>query len=156
MHRSTKKLKPILHRLYEARDDLRALFPKLKFALDGNLVGDIGEAIAIQDFGFTPLPHGSKVHDFKAPNGRLVQVKTTQKTKGAVGLGLTKQSFQHLVVIQLNEAGDYRVLYDGPGGPIDEARDHKTSASLSVAQLEKLNAKVKDRDRLTHLSATTR
>jgi len=148
MPRSTKMLKPILHRLYAARDDLREMFPDLKFTLDGNLVGDIGEAIAIQDFGFTKLPPGTKGHDFKAKGGKLVQVKTTQKTKGGVGLGLTKQTFEHLVVIQLTEAGEYRILYDGPGDHIDAARDHKTSASLSVGQLQKLNAKVSDRDRL--------
>lgn len=156
MHRSTRKLKPILHRLYAARNDLRKLFPDLKFTLDGNLVGDIGEAIAIQDFGFTPLPPGTEGHDFKAPDGRLVQVKTTQAIQAgrAVGLGLTKQTFEHLLVIQLTEAGDYRILYDGPGGPVDAARAHKSSAYLTVGQLQKLNETISESDRLAITSTT--
>lgn len=152
MNRSTRKLRPILHRLYEARNELRQLHSDLKFTLDGNLVGDIGEAIAQEHFGLEPLPANTKGHDFRAADGRLVQVKTTQKQKGQVGLGLNKHSFEHLIVLQLTESGNYGVLYDGPGSLIDEARAHKKTPSLSVKQLQQLQEQVPDTERLTPLS----
>lgn len=146
--RASSRLRPILRRLYEARDELRAHFPDLKFTLDGNLIGDIGEAIAMQDFGLRKLPAGTRGHDFEAPDGRLVQVKTTQTVKGGVGLGLTKQSFEHLLVLQLTAEGDYRVLFDGPGSLIDEACTHLTSPSISLNRLRELDRQVHPSSRL--------
>ena len=149
MSRSSKSLEPIIQRLYEARKELRALFPELPFTLDGKLIGDIGEAIALQDFGFTPLPAGTELHDFLAADGRRVQIKTTQAIAPhrGVGLGLTMQSFEHLVVIQISETGTYSILYDGPGTYIDDARRHRKSPSLTVGQLRNLNAKVPTSER---------
>lgn len=148
---STQKIAPVLKRLYQARNELREMFPDFKFTLDGNLIGDIGESIAQQDFGFTKLKTGVRGHDFETKKGArrcLVQVKTTQAVKGGVGLGLNRQSFDHLIVIQLTIEGDYGILYDGPGSLIDAARAHKTTHSLSVKQLRDLNGKVKPKDRL--------
>jgi hypothetical protein len=126
------------------------LFPELPFTLDGRLVGDIGEAIALQEFGLTRLPEGTEGHDFVAPNGKLVQIKTTQAIapNRGVGLGLTIRSFEHLIVIQITEEGRHRILYDGPGTLVDEARRHRTTPSLTVGQLERLNSKVSDSDRI--------
>jgi len=154
MKHSTKKIGPILKRLYKARNELRTLFPKFPFTLDGNLIGDIGEAIAIQDFGLEKLSRGTKGHDFKTKDGILVQVKATQAVKGGVGLGLIMQSFEHLIVIQLTEDGEYGILYDGRGHLIDSVRTHRKTPSLTVNQLRKLNAKVADNDRLVpHLQS---
>jgi hypothetical protein len=125
------------------------MFPELRFALDGNLVGDIGEAIAISDFKLKKLKPGTTLHDFKTKKGKLVQVKTTQQTapgKG-VGLGLIKRSFDHLLVLQLLERG-YEVLYNGPGKYVDKARAHKKSASQSVKQLKVLDSGVTKKERL--------
>lgn len=154
MYGSGKNLQQILGGLYEARNALRKLFPGLSFTLDGKLVGDIGEAIARHDFGLQQLPAGTPRHDFCSRDGRSVQVKTTQATKGAsgVGLGLTKQSFEHLLVIQITEDGGYGILFDGPGRYIDAARKHKKSPSLSVNQLERLNSHVADAERLARAS----
>jgi uncharacterized protein DUF6998 len=148
--RSIQDLGPIIKQLYAARNALRVLFPELPFTLDGKLVGDIGEAIALQQFGMERLPEGTEGHDFRAPDGRLVQVKTTQaiSPNRGVGLGLTIRSFEHLIVIQLTETGAYQILYDGPGTLIDEARRHRTTPSLTVGQLRRLNLKVKDSDRI--------
>lgn len=135
-----KEIEPAIKKLRLARDELKRAFPELRFALDGNLVGDIGEAIAISDFGLTKLKPGSRLHDFQTSDGKLVQIKTTQQTKPGkgVGLGLIKKSFEHLIVIQLLENG-YEILFDGYGKRVDAARAHKKSPSLSVKQLSELN-----------------
>jgi hypothetical protein len=150
MKRSTQSLVPIIKSLYQARSELRKLFPELSFTLDGKLIGDIGEAIALQDFGLTKLPEGTELHDFVTDDGRKVQVKTTQATNPhrGVGLGLTMQSFEHLIVIQIAEDGAYSILYDGPGSYIDGARSHRTTPSLTVSQLQRLYAKVSDAERI--------
>ena len=150
MKRSSKSLEPIIKRLYQARNELRALFPELPFSLDGKLVGDIGEAIALQDFGLTQLPAGTELHDFVTDDGRHVQVKTTQATAPhrGVGLGLTMQSFEHLIVLQISVEGTYSVLYDGPGTYIDAARSHRKTPSLTVSQLRTLNSKVSKAERI--------
>lgn len=146
----SKRLEPLIRDLYAARNALKAECSDFPFTLDGKLIGDLGEAIAMHDLGLERLPAGNALHDFKTADGRLVQVKTTQAVKNGqgVGLGLQKQSFQQLLIFQLSEAGTYSVLYDGPGRYIDEARKHKKSASLSVGQLRKLNSLVKPTERV--------
>lgn len=150
MSKSTKSLQPIIKRLYEARNQLRELFPELPFTLDGKLIGDLGEAIAIQDFGFTKLPEGTPIHDFATDDGKHVQIKTTQAIdpNRGVGLGLTMQSFDHLIVIQISEEGTYEILFDGPGSIIDKARSHRKTPSLTVSQLQKLNQQVPSADKI--------
>jgi len=145
-----KTLEPLIRDLYAARNAIKAACPEFPFTLDGKLVGDLGEAIALRDHGLERLPPGNALHDFKAPDGRLVQVKTTQATKNGrgVGLGLRKQTFEHLLVFQIAEEGTCSILYDGPGHYVDAARKHKKSPSLSVSQLRRLNALVKPAERV--------
>ena len=150
MKPAPRNIGPFVQELYHARNKLRQAFPELSFTLDGKLIGDIGEAIAMEHFGLTMLPGNSKAHDFVDAKGRKVQVKTTQKTTSnkGVGLGLEKQTFEHLIVLEVAEDGSYRILYDGPGTYIDAARAHKTSASLSINQLTELHAQVPKHERL--------
>ena len=133
-----------LKQLYSARNALRNHFPSLPFTLDGRMVGDVGEAIATTRWGLTPLPSNSKTHDVTTPSGLKVQIKTTQQTQNGkgVGLGLDKRSFDHLVIIQIHEDATFNVLYDGPGSYVDQKRNGKKSASLTVKQLRELNSEV--------------
>lgn len=138
--------------LYKAQDTLRIAFPHHPFGLDGNLIGDIGEAIAEKDFGLVPLRGGNKSHDMQRPSDNaLVQVKTTQKASDGkgVGLGLVKTTFDFLLVLEVDKDGSYEVLYDGPGDIIDAAREHKKGASLSRKQLRACQKELKARDKLT-------
>lgn len=144
----TQKLEPLVRDLYRARNALRDACPLFSFTLDGKIVGDLGEAVAFYDYGLERLPSGNALHDFKAADGRHVQVKTTQAIKGGVGLGLYKQSFEHLIVFQVNEEGRFTIIYDGPGAYIDNARANRKSPSLSVAQLKRLNEKVAGHERI--------
>jgi hypothetical protein len=136
--------------LYAARNALREAFPGLPFPLDGKLVGDIGEAIARAHWHLHPLPAGTKTHDGTDGHERRIQIKTTQQSRPAspVGLGLDKRSFEHLIVIQLRENASFTVLFDGPGSRIDEERQHKKSASLSVRQLQQLDRLVEPSERV--------
>jgi hypothetical protein len=143
MKQTPRNIGAAIKDIYAARNKLRMAFPELSFTLDGNLVGDIGEAIAMHDYKLIPLGKGTKGHDFKTLTGKKVQVKATQQTTKGVGLGQKKEHFEHLVVFQILEDGTYSILFDGPGDYIDKAWEHKKSASLSVLQLKKLNEHVK-------------
>ena len=148
MKRAPRNIGAAIKKLYAARNELRQAFPKLDFTLDGNLIGDIGEAIAMHDYRLIPLGKGAKQHDFKTRTGKMVQVKATQQTKAGVGLGRTKVHFEHLVIFQIFEDGRYSILFDGPGDYIDKATAHKTTPSLSVLQLRGLDREVKSSERL--------
>ncbi len=145
-----KPIPQALRTLYSARNQLAAAFPDHGFTIDGNIVGDIGEAIAAAAFGLTKLKANTKGHDMQTPDGRLVQVKATQARPAyrGVGLGLLKRTFELLLVLEFDEAGYYEVLYNGPGSYIDAARHRKKSASLSRRQLRTCQVQVPQRERL--------
>ena len=153
MAHSTGRLKPIIKKLYEARNELQSLFPQLRFTLDGKLLGDIGEAIAIQEFGLSKLPEGTKKHDCVTRDGKRVQVKATQETQpgGMVGMGWDKKPFEHLLVLQITEDGNYDILYNGPGGYISDAWNERTERArpdLALSKLGELNSRVGEGERL--------
>ncbi|MFC2135316.1 DUF6998 domain-containing protein [Bacteroidota bacterium] len=146
----TLNIGPVIKQLYDARNQLRKRFPEFSFTLYGKLVGDIGEAIAIHEFGFEKLKSGTKRHDCVTSDNKKVQIKTTQQSKSSatVGLGNKKQKFQYLIVLQISEDGKYNILYDGPGKYINKAWKYKKSPQLSISQLKCLNDQVKKSERL--------
>ncbi len=150
-----KNLPARIKALYEAARAFGAEHPTHSFTIDGKIVGDIGEVIAMEVFGLIPLRGNSKDHDMKTVEGKLVQVKATfrKPASHAVGLGLTKRSFEHLLVIEFGDDGRYEVLFNGPGAYIDQARAHKASPSLSRAQLRACQMKVEAHERLVPVGA---
>lgn len=75
-------LPPVVTELLSARNRLRDHYRSagLTFTLDGNLVGDIGEAIAAELFGITLSARNGTGIDGHAPDGRSVQVKARVRT----------------------------------------------------------------------------
>ncbi len=139
--KSTKdKLKSAVKELQRARKQLHADFPDWNFTLDGNLVGDIGEAYAKAHFDLEDLDGERKVHDFKTPDKRLVQVKITQKK--IMGLGLYDPEFEYLIALFLTEDGDIQVLYNGLGSRVYDRPGQKPRKSISVKRLRELNKQV--------------
>lgn len=79
-------LPPVVAELVTARNRLREYYNSagLKFTLDGNLVGDIGEAVAAELFGIKLIGTNGTGIDGHATDGRLVQVKATGTGRGPV------------------------------------------------------------------------
>jgi hypothetical protein len=68
---------------YQAMLEAKGGTAKLHFTLDGNLVGDIGEALAADIFGIRLVDTKSTEGiDGYAPDGRTVQVKATGTCRG--------------------------------------------------------------------------
>lgn len=88
---------------------------ELKFTLDGNLVGDIGEAIAAELFGVTLVETKSTEGiDGYAPNGRTVQVKATGTGRGPA-FRCTETRADHLLFFDLDfETAKGHVVFNGP------------------------------------------
>lgn len=88
----------------------------LKFTLDGNLVGDIGEAIAVELFGIRLVE--TKSHegiDGYAPDGiTTVQIKATGTGRGPA-FRKTETRADHFLFFDLDfENARGTVLYNGP------------------------------------------
>jgi hypothetical protein len=91
---------------------------KMTFALDGRLVGDIGELIAAEAFQLDLL--GTKSRNIDAvTNGKSpkeVQIKATFKEESLC----IKHGADYFIGIQLNNDGKYRVIYNGKARPVME------------------------------------
>lgn len=135
------KVPEIIKELYASRNELRKISDRWRFTLDGKLVGDIGEALACYHFDLEPLSEGTVAHDAKTKDGKKkIQIKTTQGDR--VGLGLTRQDFDYLIVVKLNEDGSYEFIYNGPGALVLK---NAGSQSISVKKLEKLQSDVAEK-----------
>lgn len=103
--------------LVAARNRLRDYFahPRLTFTLDGNLVGDLAEALAVEWFGVRLAGRRSETGiDGYGCDGRTVQIKATGTDRGPVFRKL-ETAADHLLFF----AFDYdrlraRVVYNGP------------------------------------------
>ena len=89
----TFPLPPLVTDLVNARNRIRSHYQsmleakggtaQLHFTFDGNLVGDIGEALAAELFGIRLVDEKSTEGiDGYAPDGRTVQVKATGTGRG--------------------------------------------------------------------------
>ncbi|PKN01895.1 MAG: hypothetical protein CVU77_02880 [Elusimicrobia bacterium HGW-Elusimicrobia-1] len=134
------KLRVAVKTLQSARKKLHADFPEWNFTLDGKLIGDIGEAYAKAHFSLVKIDSNSKAHDFKAPDGRLVQVKITQKK--TLGLGISAPTFDYFIALCLSENGDFQVVYNGKGSRVYKRKGHPPKKSISVIKLKELNKQV--------------
>lgn len=137
MTETETKLREAVKTLQGARKALRQSFPEWDFTLDGNLVGDIGEAYAKAHFDLEKIDRGEKAHDFKTSDNRHVQVKITQKK--TMGLGLSDPSFDFFIALHLGEDGDIKVLYNGKGSRVYVRPGQSPRKSISIGTLQEMN-----------------
>ena len=109
----------ILRAIYEAVDELEAMFPGRHFTPDGHLVGSLGEALASYHYGVELLSASAQGHDGTA-GGRRVQVKATQGDRIAIS-----SEPEHLLVLKLGRDGAFTEEYNGPGDTVWSLVSHK-------------------------------
>ncbi|TIR29965.1 MAG: hypothetical protein E5X35_24545 [Mesorhizobium sp.] len=110
------RLPPVVAELVAARNKLRDHYKSagLNFTLDGNLVGDIGEAIAAELFGVTLVPGNGTGIDGHAVDGRSVQVKATGTGRGPVFRHVNTRA-DHLLFFDIDfESLKGEVIFNGP------------------------------------------
>jgi hypothetical protein len=113
----TFKLPEITLRLVEAIEALRQEYQHykhLEFTLDGNLIGDIGEAVAADLFDLD-LQKNTKAYDALAHDRRTVQIKATGTGRGPAFRPGENLRADHLIFLSFDfSAGVGRVVFNGP------------------------------------------
>jgi hypothetical protein len=123
---------------------------RLLFTFDGNLVGDIGEALAVEYFQIElnrPCGEGS---DGLAPDGTTVQVKATGTGRGAAFRD-TELHAHRLLFFNIDFAHCCAsVIYNGLEAPVRAklSPPWQGQKSLSMAQMRELDGSVRAEDRL--------
>lgn len=139
--------------LIHARNSLRERFAAtgLRFTLDGNLVGDLGEAIAAELFALTLVAQrGLKGIDAIATDGRKVQVKATGRGDSFPFTHVDAQA-DWLVALRLEyEQERVEVIYNGPYAPAIAhlVQPWPGQQSVRLRRLRALDALVDDELRL--------
>lgn len=148
----TFKLPDEIRDLVAARNRLKTHYTSagLEFTLDGNLVGDLGEALAAELFGLRLSKKCGAGIDGHAQDGRTVQVKATGRRLGPA-FRQTEARADHLIFFDLDfDACSGSVIYNGPehlalaGFPLVWVGQR----SVSFARVQIIDAAIADIDRL--------
>lgn len=152
----TRNLTSIIRDLYELVGELERKHPGRHFTLDGHLVGSIGEVFAAERYGIKLFIASTETHDGKAPDGRRVQIKATQRSS----IGITSEP-ECLIVLRIDENGELEEVYNGPGKPVwalvaDRKRPKTGQYQISLSKLQELDGRVASEDRIPEKSLSYR
>lgn len=150
------RLPPIITDLVGARNRLREHYSSaaLQFTLDGNLIGDIGEAVAAELFGLRLSARNGTGIDGHATDGRSVQVKATGTDRGPA-FRMVDTRADHLIFLAFDFdtlTGD--IVYNGPEHIALKLLPQTwvEQRSLTRAQIRRADAMVPDHLRLPLLT----
>lgn len=135
--------------LYAIVNDLETAYPGRRFTLDGHLIGSIGEVVAAEAFDLKLLPNSFAVHDATTHDGRLVQIKVTQRDRIALS-----SCPEYLLVLYINKGGSWDVVYNGPGKPAwDSAGTMQKNGQrpISLTALKALMLEINSGDQLVRV-----
>ena len=124
--------------------------PRKTFALDGRLVGDIGEILVEASYDIKLSEGQQQHHDGTTTDGRLVQIKATMKNSLTFPADHVPDYY---LGIKVHEDGSFSEVFNGPGAIASQAvknrKPPKTNLhSISIRTLATLNSKVTARDRI--------
>lgn len=148
---------PLIRDLIVARNKVREHYIQsgLTFALDGNLIGDLGEAIAADIFDLKLIARNGTGIDGYAPDGRSVQVKASG-TKRGPAFRMVNTRAQHLLFFHLDlDACKAELLFNGPEEIALQCLKSPWTGQrmVSVPQIRAADARVSENLRLRPVSA---
>lgn len=122
---------------------------ELAFSFDGNLVGDLGEALAVELFGLKLAGRAVQDIDGTSPCGKTVQVKASGTGRGAA-FRRKRDGAEQLLVFDINfDDASATLIYNGPEKIVrDELGNGDGQRMASKATLLDLDATVLAADRL--------
>ena len=143
-----RELTAIINELYALTARLEKMYPGRHFTPDGHLVGSIGEVFAAERYGISLFTAGCETHDGKAPDGRLVQIKATQRRS----VGISEKP-DYLLVFSIDDEGRLSEVYNGSGLPVwqlfsGKKRPKNGQYQVSLTRLRELNERGSSRDRI--------
>jgi len=141
--------------LIAARNNLRDHYGSsgLAFTLDGNLIGDLGEALAADVFGLKLVARNGTGIDGHAPDGRSVQVKASG-TKRGPAFRMVDTRADHLLFFHLDmDTCTAELLFNGPEDIALACLKTPWTGQrmISVPQIRAANSRVPDDQRLQAL-----
>src|SRR5690348_12645815 len=107
-------VKGIVAALFAAQRALRALAPEYKWKGLGNLLGDFGEFVAVENYGLIKANGGADGYDARMSDGRTVQVKANH---AASQIGFRGEA-DLLLVLHVHDDGNWEEIYFGPFAPV--------------------------------------
>jgi hypothetical protein len=135
-----ERLPEIVKAIYALVAELEAVAPGRRFTPDGHMVGSLGEVWAGYRYNLTLLPNSTAIHDAAAPDGRLVQVKTTQN----MSVSTYEQQPDNLLVLKLMRDGRVEEWFNGPGTIAWRALGKKAKNGQCRLSLKALRALMSD------------
>lgn len=162
----TFELPPEIKELVAARNNLRAHYSalfeqsgielKLSFTLDGNLIGDLGEALAVKLFGIELVEARSTegFDGYLANREKTVQVKATGSGRGPA-FRQTETRADYLLFFDLDfDTCEGTVVFNGPEHYATTLLPSKFAGqrSLSRNQIRAADRLVSEAERLPMLS----
>lgn len=150
----TLQLPEVIKDLWNAQQALARHYADtgLKFTLDGRLVGDIAEALALHHFDLLLPDKRTSGVDARTKSGKTVQVKATGKHNSGPAFTPGKGRADYLLFFAINfEANTAAVIYNGPEAPVrDLLPDDKWSGTqvLALDKMRKLAKNVAASDRI--------
>ncbi|RZL71660.1 MAG: hypothetical protein EOP66_14665 [Sphingomonas sp.] len=141
-----------VRQLVDARNALKAHYADvdLRFTFDGNLVGDLGEAVAAELFNLKLTGRSNEGIDGFAKDGRSVQVKASG-VKGGPAFRVVDTRADHLIVLHFDyDACAGEVIYNGPEEPVIRSLPPGWAGQrcVSIPALNRLDALVEESSRL--------
>jgi hypothetical protein len=157
--RDVFRLPSFVGELVAARNRLKAHYSgfNLQFAFDGNLVGDLGEAVAAELYGVRLTGRSNEGIDGYAPDGRSVQVKASGTRRGPAFRSVDARA-DHLLVFHFDyENCIGEVIYNGPEKPVIALLPETWSGQrcVSLSRLVALNDRIEESKRLKLLNGKT-
>jgi hypothetical protein len=146
-------LPPAMRRLCAAHQEVVTHYARtgLKFTLDGRLVGDLAEAIALELFDIVPCKARTNGADAEVRgSGALVQVKSSGSGRGPT-YSKGEGTASYLLFIELDfVAGTATIAYNGPEAPIRALlpRGLKHSTGVKLALVRELASHVAPGDQV--------
>jgi hypothetical protein len=142
-----ERLPKLLKAIYEAVDELEAMFPGRHFTPDGHMIGSLGEALAQYHYRIELSGASAHCHDGVC-SGRQVQIKATQGKR----IALSSEP-EHLLVLSLHRDGSFTEQYNGPGAPVWKLVANKPlpkngQHQISLALLRRLMMQVPEEEKL--------
>lgn len=138
------------------RDHYRSKGLNLEFSFDGNLVGDFGEACAVEEYGMELAKDRSNPgFDGRASNSKTIQVKAKGPSTNRIAFSYSEEHADHLLVIELDfDRGTGCTIYKGPECYVREflpKERWRGQKHVSLSQLRKAAKRILDDERLPML-----
>ena len=102
-------VKNIMRTIFDSQRLLQKTAPEFKWSGLGNLLGDYGECVGIDYYGFKQAPRGSDGYDAITAEGKTVQIKTNYYAD-MIGF---RGDADLMLVIKIKPDGSWEELYYG-------------------------------------------